>query len=36
MCDLQDGYGLLPPLEADEYRLDTARERRVRAWAVTP
>ncbi|HEV3391420.1 MAG TPA: hypothetical protein VG057_20510 [Solirubrobacteraceae bacterium] len=27
MCDLHDSHGLLPPLEADEYRLDTARVR---------
>src|SRR5579862_5266130 len=27
MCDLHDSHGLLPPLEADEYRIDTARVR---------
>jgi len=27
MCDLHDEHGPLPPLEADEYRLDTARVR---------
>ena len=27
MCDLHDSHRLLPPLEADEYTLDTARVR---------
>ena len=36
MCDLHGEHGPLPPLDADEYRLDTARLRGfvadVREW----